>query len=247
MRKSCHLLFLLAALVFVSVLPVHAQDDTQAPSLGDVARQARIERQQKDAQTSRDAQPGTASATEKPSGSSQDSLDKNPASKDPQATGTQGKDAISKDAQTKDSATLDTSAKTAPGAKPAKKVITNEEISSHSETSQPAASGVKGPVAETSDYDAGSQKNPPEYWKSRILSQKNLIASLKNDIDSLSASIQYAPGNCVSGCVEWNERQQQKQQQVDGMKVQLQEQEKQLEEMQEAARKQGYGNSVYDP
>jgi hypothetical protein len=246
MRKSCHLLSLVAALTLVLVLPAHAQDDSQGPSLGDVARQARIERQQKDAPTSKDAQPGAASATEKPTGSSQDALDKNPASKDPQNTGAQSKITVSKDATTKDSTTQDTSAKAA-GAKPAKKVITNEEISSHSDASQPVASSTKGPVAETSDYDPGAQKNPPEYWKSRILSQKNLIASLKNDIDSLSASIQYAPGNCVSGCVEWNERQQQKQQQVDGMKVQLQEQEKQLEEMQEAARKQGYGNSVYDP
>jgi hypothetical protein len=31
------------------------------------------------------------------------------------------------------------------------------------------------------------------------------------------------------------------------MKAQLDEQQKRLEDMQEAARKQGYGNSVYDP
>jgi hypothetical protein len=31
------------------------------------------------------------------------------------------------------------------------------------------------------------------------------------------------------------------------MKAQLDEQQKRLEDMQEAARKQGYGNSIYDP
>ena len=76
---------------------------------------------------------------------------------------------------------------------------------------------------------------------------KNNIASLKSNIDTLTASIQYAPGNCVSGCVQWNEHQKQKQDQIDAMKVQLEQAEQRLEEMQEAARKQGYGSSVYDP
>ena len=41
--------------------------------------------------------------------------------------------------------------------------------------------------------------------------------------------------------------QQQKQQEVDTMKAQCEEQQKALEEMQEAARKEGFGSSVYDP
>jgi predicted ribosome quality control (RQC) complex YloA/Tae2 family protein len=39
----------------------------------------------------------------------------------------------------------------------------------------------------------------------------------------------------------------QKENRVEVMKAQLEEQQKRLEDMQEAARKQGYGNSVYDP
>ena len=90
-------------------------------------------------------------------------------------------------------------------------------------------------------------KFPPDYWKSQIMAVKNSIANLKANIDSLNASIQYAGGNCVSGCVEWNLRQKQKQDQVEMMKAQLEQQQKYLEDMQEAARKQGYGSSVYDP
>jgi hypothetical protein len=63
----------------------------------------------------------------------------------------------------------------------------------------------------------------------------------------LNDSIQYASGNCVSNCVQWNERQKQKQDQVESMKGQLEEQQKHLEELQDEARKQGYGSSVYDP
>jgi DNA repair exonuclease SbcCD ATPase subunit len=76
---------------------------------------------------------------------------------------------------------------------------------------------------------------------------KNSIASAQAQIDQLNESIHYAPSNCVSGCTQWNERQQQKQQQVESMKSQLEEMRKQMEDMQETARQQGYGSAVYDP
>lgn len=80
-----------------------------------------------------------------------------------------------------------------------------------------------------------------------IQAQKNALASLQSEIASLSESIHYAGGNCVANCVQWNERQQQKQQQLEGMKAQLEQQQKRLEDLQESARKQGFGSSVYDP
>jgi TolA-binding protein len=86
-----------------------------------------------------------------------------------------------------------------------------------------------------------------EQWKSQIQAQKNAISSLQSHMNILNESIRYAGGNCISGCVQWNERQKQKQDQVESMKVQLEELQKRLEEMQDAARKQGFGSSVYDP
>jgi hypothetical protein len=70
---------------------------------------------------------------------------------------------------------------------------------------------------------------------------------MQQSINELAASIQYAGANCVANCAQWNERQKQKQDQVDTMKSQLEQQQKALEDMQDAARKQGYGTSVYDP
>jgi hypothetical protein len=90
-------------------------------------------------------------------------------------------------------------------------------------------------------------KIPAEQWKSRIEAQKNAVASLQNSIDRLNDSIHFAPGNCVSGCVQWNERQKEKQQEVERGQGQLAEQKRRLEDMQESARRQGYGSSVYDP
>jgi hypothetical protein len=137
--------------------------------------------------------------------------------------------------------------KTAPADKSQKKVVSNEDNIGGARVRAGSSPESKSDSAEPASSDAAGEKNPPDYWTRRTLALKNAIASLKNDIDQLSASIQYAPGNCVEGCVEWNEQQQQKQQQVDVMKAQLEEQQKQLEEMQEAARKQGYSSSVYDP
>src|SRR5579872_1021160 len=86
-----------------------------------------------------------------------------------------------------------------------------------------------------------------ENWKSQIQEQKIAIAELQAQIDQVGSSIQYAGANCVSNCEKWNEHQQHKQEQVDTMKSQLEELQHHLEEMQESARKQGYGSSVYEP
>jgi len=135
------------------------------------------------------------------------------------------------------------------GQAPAKpKVITNEEISGYSEaTSDASGAGGKDHAAADSHPSSGGAKVPAEQWKSQIHAQKEAVSTLQSNIDKLQDSIQYAPANCVSGCVQWNEHQQQKQQQVERMRAQLESQKQHLQEMQESARQQGYGSSVYDP
>jgi hypothetical protein len=127
----------------------------------------------------------------------------------------------------------------------APKVITNEELPENTgSASTPAATHGERPSPPTSSDGA---KQPAESWKSQILGQKTQIASLLAQIDHLNESIRFAPGNCVANCVAWNERQREKQQQVERMRAQLEDEQKRLIEMQESARKQGYGSSVYDP
>lgn len=246
MRKSRNLLALLATLALFTILPAHSQDDSSAPSLGDLARKVRLEKQQKDAPANNDAKlsPAGAESGQNQNLPGKDSQGTDLRNNDLQNGDLQSKDAQGKDSQAKDSSVKPVSARNSPAS--AKKVITNEELSGSSDSSQTASSGMGASKKDAPQADS-EEKNPPDYWKTRILSQKNLIASLKSDIDSLAASIQFAPANCVSGCVEWNERQQQKQQQLETMKSQMEEQQKQLEEMQESARKEGYGSSVYDP
>ncbi len=146
-----------------------------------------------------------------------------------------------KSAQTVDSAasTTDSPAKTP-------RVITNDEIPEHDESN--ATSG-RGPQVQRST-DAFStyedRKLSARVWKSEIQAQKAAIASLQSEISTLSASIHF-PVSCLRNCPQRNERQLQKENRVEIMKAQLEQQQNRLEEMQESARKQGFGNSVYDP
>ncbi|MGA7907906.1 MAG: hypothetical protein WCA16_10915 [Candidatus Sulfotelmatobacter sp.] len=135
-------------------------------------------------------------------------------------------------------------------AKPSK-VITNEELPAHVPSATiPTASNEE----DSSTMASGNGEKPAEggklfaeQWKSQIQSLKSQIASMQRETDELNDSIHFAPGNCVENCVQWNERQKEKQEEVERMRSQLQEQQKRLEDMQESARKQGYGSSVYDP
>jgi Ni/Co efflux regulator RcnB len=212
------LLAVLAVAVFAAAHLVHAQDD--APSLGDVARQSRQQKQQNDGQSKPADSQGAATKA----------AQSTPA-KTPAATPTAGQSAQ----PTK-----------------TKRVITNDEIPSRY-TAAGYRPGNQRPQNWTPNANPGNDpppeagKYPASYWQSQIQAQKGAIASLQSAIESTSSSIQYAGGNCVTNCVQWNEEQKRKQDQVETMKGQLQQQQQRLEEMQEAARQQGYGSSVYDP
>ena len=201
------LLLVLAAVLLGGAIAAIAQDDS--PSLGNVARQARQQKQTKAADNS-----------------------------------------TSKDSQNKDAQSKATTADAAP--QTAKRVITNDEIPSHvgpTATYHPTSQlpTTRSWARPNYNHEEGSGKLPAQQWTNAIQSQKTAIASFQAEIDQISASIQYAGGNCVSGCVQWNEHQKQKQDQVESMKQQLEQARQQLEQMQEAARQQGYGSSVYDP
>jgi predicted RNase H-like nuclease (RuvC/YqgF family) len=124
------------------------------------------------------------------------------------------------------------------------KVITNEQIPEH-----PAAAIRQARAEESSDphYDANVDRGSAGRWKSQILTQKNQVANLQREIEDLNESIRFAPANCAANCVGWNERQREKQLRVERMRAQLDEQKKRLDEMQDSARRAGFGSSVYDP
>jgi len=129
-------------------------------------------------------------------------------------------------------------------AQAAPKVITNEDLPEHPNSDDSAASSQ--PSSESAPHRPLGSKTA-EQWRAEIAAQRKAVDALQSQLDQLNSSIHFAPGNCVRNCVAWNERQIQKQDEVQHRQADLEEQKKKLEDMQEAARKEGYGNAVYEP
>jgi len=232
--RSAHKFLVLSAGIFLCAIGAFGQDDApSAPSLGDIARQARLQKQ-KDAQAT---QPGKAGPGQNKDGQSA-------AGSATPATANSASGAPTPLPQIAD----------APGSTPAndgatprtKHVVTNDEIPEHvGPTSTHPPDGQTQGTNVPTYYPA--QATSAEQWKAAIQQLKNNIASTQESISQISASMQYAGGNCIANCEQWNLRQKQKQDQVEQMKQQLEQMQKSLENMQDAARKQGFGSSVYDP
>jgi hypothetical protein len=122
------------------------------------------------------------------------------------------------------------------------KVITNEDLPEHPNSDDRASQSSSESAP---SRPMGSKSS--EQWKAEIAAQRRSVDDLQNQIDRLNSSIHFAPGNCVRNCVQRNEHQIQKQDEVQQMQAELEERKKKLEDMQEAARKEGYGNAVYEP
>lgn len=187
----------LVLIAFVAFASICSAQDSQ--SLGDLARQVRAQKEQRDAQA---------------------------------------KDAASN--------TGTSSAQDANASPKASRVITNDDTASTQDVT-PVMSKSPDGVRTAPSESASNHEKLGERWKAQILSQKQVIASMQNEIAQLSNSVHYAGENCLANCGKWNRRQQQKQERVESIKAQLEVQTHRLEEMQEAARKQGFGNAVYDP
>jgi len=124
------------------------------------------------------------------------------------------------------------------------KVITNEDLPEHPSSDDSAATG-RANSDNAPSRPMGSK--PAGQWRAEIAAQRQAVDELQSRLDRLNSSIHFAPGNCVRNCAQWNEQQIQKQDQLQHQQSELEQQKKKLEDMQEAARKEGYGNSVYEP
>jgi hypothetical protein len=141
--------------------------------------------------------------------------------------------------------------KTSPGsetAAPKGVKITDEDTPQSPQQPAPssATSDQKRPAGNNTPTASRGVQQTAEQWKAQIQAQKTGIAQLQAAIDKLNDSIHFVAANC-NGCQQWNERQLEKKQEVERARSQLEEQKKRLADMQEAARQQGYGSSVYDP
>ncbi len=130
-----------------------------------------------------------------------------------------------------------------------KKVVTNEEIPESSEAATSSDTPHNdGPHDEASvQHPAGDISKTGDAYKAEIAQRKAALADLKAQMDKLNGSIHFVEANAYRNGVEYNKRQAQKQQEAERLKSQYEEQKHDLEQMQENARKAGFGSAVWDP
>jgi hypothetical protein len=134
------------------------------------------------------------------------------------------------------------------GVKP-KKVVTDEDMPEHppeSSTSE-TSDNDDTPHADQEATSASVVSRNGDQWKAAISQQKNAIAELKARIDKAQNSIHFVEANAYRNGVEYNKIQAQKQQEVERAQNQLAEMQKNLEKMQEDARRAGFASAVWDP
>jgi predicted RNase H-like nuclease (RuvC/YqgF family) len=132
----------------------------------------------------------------------------------------------------------------------ATKVVTEEDIPAHPEGS---ASGEELPPRDGPRSEKSATPSANDVWKtgdqmkSSIAQQKAAVADLKSRIDKLNASIRFVSASAYANGVEYNKMQARRQQEAQRLQGELDEQKKSLEQMQETARRAGYGSAVWDP
>lgn len=124
------------------------------------------------------------------------------------------------------------------------KVITNEDLGEPPD-GLPTNAGEAKKQNDPHSKPLGSKT--AAQWKAEIEAQKRAIANLQSRIAQVNSSIRFTQTTVTWNAVRHNERQEQKLDQVEQMQDQLAEEQKRLEELQESARREGFGSSVYEP
>ncbi len=91
-----------------------------------------------------------------------------------------------------------------------------------------------------------AEQRTAQQWKTQILAQKEKMAALQSRIDQIRASIRAAYGN-VQYQEPYNRPEARQLQRIEEIQLQLDQQQRRLDQMQEAARRAGMHSAVYDP
>ncbi|HEU5231821.1 MAG TPA: hypothetical protein VFU50_03095 [Terriglobales bacterium] len=134
------------------------------------------------------------------------------------------------------------------------KVLTNDDLSTadhstdtSSDDSQKKKTVKQKPSASAEQADKNGQPSAEEL-KAAIQDKKQAIAEIQAEITKLQSTVNYVQNNrnIYTNAPEYNEAQKRKEQEVNRLKGVLQEQQDELKDLQDTARKAGYGSAIYD-
>jgi hypothetical protein len=134
------------------------------------------------------------------------------------------------------------------------RVITNKDLPKDPDANREPREAQPGsgaaPGSQAADYRSVQQRlaeqRAADRWKRLILAQEDKMATLQARIDQINESIRSVNGN-VQYEGPYNRYQARQLERAARIQLQLDEQKKKLDEMQEAARHAGMHTAVYDP
>ena len=132
-------------------------------------------------------------------------------------------------------------------------VITNDDLPSEGladEGAQPLhrnARNDSGQLARAELQRAAKNDSAAQSWRTRILNQKSSIDSLQAHIQNVKASIRVPLDSSGYYAAQANQRTQAKVEEIQDLQQKLQVENQKLQDLQEAARKAGFGSAVYEP
>jgi uncharacterized protein YukE len=134
------------------------------------------------------------------------------------------------------------------------KVLTNDDLSTpaHSadltsdDTQQKKNAKQKTPASK--EQSKKDEEPSADELKAAIQDKKEAIAETQDEIAKLQSTINYVQNNrnIYTNAPEYNDRQKRKEQEVNRLKGVLQQQQDELKDLQDTARKAGYGSALYD-
>jgi predicted RNase H-like nuclease (RuvC/YqgF family) len=104
-----------------------------------------------------------------------------------------------------------------------------------------------GQLARAELQRAAKNDSNAQGWRTRILNQKSSIASLQAHIQNVKASIRVPLDSSGYYAAQANQRTQAKVQEIDDLQQKLQIENQKLQDLQESARKAGFGSAIYEP
>jgi hypothetical protein len=127
-----------------------------------------------------------------------------------------------------------------------RKVITDDDMPSHPDKTEESSAKTSSPSVSQERPAINSSSNG-EQLKAAFSARKQQIKDFEQQLDRVRASVHYVEANGYTNAVQYNQNQLRKQQEADRMQKQLDDAKKDLQTTQDAARKAGFGSSVYDP
>jgi len=133
---------------------------------------------------------------------------------------------------------------------PAQTVLTNDDLPKSGLADEDAQSPIEqrsstNPHAASKAVSA--QEGAARNFRLKILNQKAAVASLQARIAQMHESVHFAQSSVFYNSAQTNQRAQDRLDQAQALGQQLDDEKKKLEELQESARKAGFGTAVVDP